>query len=140
MPFNEFEGNVSWGYNPSFYFAPDKYYGSDSSLKVFIDESHKQGIAVIMDIALNHSFGQSPMVQLYFDGANGRPAADNPWFNPTTRHAFNVGYDMNHESAATKAFVGRVVEHWLTEYRIDGFRFDLSKGFTQVNTCDDQWK
>jgi 1,4-alpha-glucan branching enzyme len=136
MPFNEFEGNISWGYNPSFYFAPDKYYGTDSSLKVFIDESHKQGIAVIMDIALNHSFGQSPLVQLYFDNANSRPAADNPWFNPTPHHAFNVGYDMNHESAATKAYVSRIVEYWLTEYRIDGFRFDLSKGFTQVNTCD----
>jgi glycosidase len=136
MPFNEFEGNVSWGYNPSFYFAPDKYYGTENRLKEFVDECHKQGIAVLMDIALNHSFGQSPMVQLYFDAVNNRPAPDNPWFNPTPRHAFNVGYDMNHESLATRAFVGRVVEHWLTEYKIDGFRFDLSKGFTQNNTCD----
>lgn len=136
MPFNEFEGNISWGYNPSFYFAPDKYYGNETTLKQFIDECHKNGIAVIMDIALNHSFGQSPLVQLYWDGANNRPALDNPWFNPTTRHAFNVGYDMNHESLATRAFTSRVVEHWLKEYKIDGFRFDLSKGFTQNNTCD----
>jgi glycosidase len=136
MPFNEFEGNISWGYNPSFYFAPDKYYGPENRLKEFIDECHKQGIAVIMDIALNHSFGQSPLVQLYFDAINNRPAADNPWFNPTPRHAFNVGYDMNHESAATKAYFSRIVEYWLKEFRLDGFRFDLSKGFTQVNTCD----
>lgn len=136
MPFNEFEGNISWGYNPSFYFAPDKYYGPENRLKEFIDECHKQGIAVIMDIALNHSFGQSPLVQLYFDAVNNRPAVDNPWFNPTPRHAFNVGYDMNHESAATKAYFSRVVEYWLKEFRLDGFRFDLSKGFTQVNTCD----
>jgi len=136
MPFNEFEGNISWGYNPSFYFASDKYYGPENRLKEFVDECHKQGIAVIMDIALNHSFGQSPLVQLYFDAINNRPAADNPWFNPTPRHAFNVGYDMNHESAATKAYFSRVVEYWLKEFRLDGFRFDLSKGFTQVNTCD----
>ncbi|MBC7848944.1 MAG: T9SS type A sorting domain-containing protein [Chitinophagaceae bacterium] len=136
MPFNEFEGNVSWGYNPSFYFAADKYYGPENTLKAFIDEAHKQGIAIVMDIALNHSFGQSPMVQLYFDAVNNRPALDNPWFNPTTRHAFNVGYDMNHESVATKAYFSRVVEYWLTEFKIDGFRFDLSKGFTQKNTCD----
>ncbi|MFT3826495.1 MAG: alpha-amylase family glycosyl hydrolase [Chitinophagaceae bacterium] len=147
MPFNEFEGNVSWGYNTSFYFAPDKYYGPKSTLKAFVDECHKQGIAVVMDIALNHSFGQSPMVQLYFDAANGRPSADNPWFNPVAKHAYNVGYDMNHESAATQYFVSRVVEHWLKEYKLDGFRFDLSKGFTQKQTCDangancnvDQW-
>jgi 1,4-alpha-glucan branching enzyme len=137
MPFNEFEGNLSWGYNPSFYFAPDKYYGTKNKLKEFIDLAHQNGIAVIMDIALNHSFGQSPLVQLYFDNANNRPDVSNPWFNPAAKHAFNVGYDMNHESAATKYFTSRVVEHWLKEYRIDGFRFDLSKGFTQKKTCDD---
>jgi 1,4-alpha-glucan branching enzyme len=136
MPINEFEGNESWGYNSSFYFAADKYYGTAESLKQFIDECHKNGIAVIMDIALNHSFGQSPMVQLYWDAANNRPAPSNPWFNPAAKHAFNVGYDINHESAATQYFVSRVVEHWLQEYKIDGFRFDLSKGFTQKNTCD----
>lgn len=136
MPFNEFEGNISWGYNPDFYFAPDKYYGPENSLKQFVDSCHKKGIAVIMDIALNHSFGSSPMVQLYWDAANNRPAANNPWFNPVAKHAFNVGYDMNHGSADTKYFFGRVVEHWLQQYKIDGFRFDLSKGFTQNQTCD----
>ena len=137
MPFNEFEGNNSWGYNPDFYFAPDKYYGDKNSLKAFIDACHGMGIAVIMDIALNHSFGLSPMVQLYFDAANNRPAANSPWFNPEPKHPFNVGYDMNHESTHTKYFTGRVVEHWLKEYRIDGFRFDLSKGFTQLNSGTD---
>lgn len=136
MPFNEFEGNRSWGYNPNYFFAPDKFYGTANALKEFIDSAHRRGIAVIMDIALNHQFGSSPMVQLYWDAANNRPAANNPWFNPTPRHAFNVGYDMNHESADTRYFFGRVVEHWLQEYKLDGFRFDLSKGFTQVNTCD----
>lgn len=136
MPFNEFEGNESWGYNPDFYFAPDKYYGPKNTLKEFIDVCHGNGIAVIMDIALNHSFGLSPMVQLYWDATNNRPAPDNPWFNPVPKHAFNVGFDMNHSSPATNYFVSRVVQHWLQEYRLDGFRFDLSKGFTQTQTCD----
>ena len=136
LPFNEFEGNLSWGYNPDFYFAPDKYYGPKNELKAFIDSAHRRGIAVVMDIALNHSFGLSPMVQLYFDAGNNRPSANNPWFNPVAKHAYNVGYDMNHESLATRYFTSRVVTHWLTEYKIDGFRFDLSKGFTQNQTCD----
>lgn len=141
MPFNEFEGNLSWGYNSSFYFAPDKYYGTAASLKQFIDVCHANGMAVIMDIALNHQFSQSPLVQLYWDAANNRPAANSPWFNPVEKHPFNVGYDMNHQSDATRYFVGRVVEHWLLEYKIDGFRFDLSKGFTQNNTLGnvDAW-
>lgn len=137
LPFNEFEGNESWGYNPDFYFAPDKYYGTEVSLKRFIDSAHAKGIAVIMDIALNHSFGLSPMVQLYWNSAQQRPAINNPWYNPAPKHAFNVGYDFNHESPDTKYFVGRVLEHWVKEYKIDGFRFDLSKGFTQKQTCDD---
>lgn len=136
MPINEFEGNESWGYNPDFYFAPDKYYGPKNSLKEFIDSAHRNGIAVIMDIALNHSFGLSPMVQLYWDAANSRPAPNNPWYNPVAKHAFNVGYDFNHESGDTKYFVSRVLQHWVQEYKVDGFRFDLSKGFTQKQTCD----
>ena len=136
MPVSEFEGNLSWGYNPDFYFAPDKYYGPASGFKQFIDNCHSKGIAVIMDMTLNHSFGLSPLVQLYWDAANNRPAANNPWFNTVAKHPYNVGFDMNHESLATRYFTSRVVEHWLTNYKIDGFRFDLSKGFTQTQTCD----
>ncbi|RYY62225.1 MAG: 1,4-alpha-glucan-branching protein, partial [Chitinophagaceae bacterium] len=136
MPFNEFEGNNSWGYNPDFYFSPDKWYGPANELRRFVDSCHRRGIAVIQDIALNHSFGMSPMVRLYWDAANGRPAANNPWFNPAAKHPFNVGYDMNHESADTKYFVSRVMAFWTSQYKIDGFRFDLSKGFTQRQSCD----
>lgn len=134
MPVNEFEGNESWGYNPAFYFAPDKYYGTKNDLKNFIDRAHTLGMAVILDMVLNHSFGSSPMVRLYYDAANNRPAANNPWFNPVAMHPYNVGYDFNHESQATKDFVDRVTTFWLKEYKVDGYRFDLSKGFTQVNS------
>ncbi|QHS56841.1 alpha-amylase [Mucilaginibacter sp. 14171R-50] len=136
MPVTEFEGNLSWGYNPSFYFAPDKYYGTKVALQNFIDECHGKGIAVIMDMVLNHSFGQSPMVQLYFDGA--KPTAESPWFNVDPKHPFNVGYDFNHESAATKYFAKNVMKFWMQQYHIDGYRFDLSKGFTQTASVDDE--
>lgn len=145
MPANEFEGNLSWGYNPNFYFAPDKYYGPKNGFKEFIDSCHKKGIAVIMDMVLNHSFGSSPMVQLYADN-NGWPTASNPWFNPDQdpltpgyqgKHPYGVGYDFNHESPATNYFFSRVAEHWLTQYKVDGFRYDLSKGFTQFYSGDD---
>ena len=136
MPFNNFEGASSWGYNPNFYFAPDKVYGTETALKAFVDACHQQGIAVIMDMVLNHSFGSSPMVQMYYDNALGVPAANNPWFNQYATHAYNVGFQFNHESAATKTFTQRVVSYWLTNYHIDGYRFDLAKGFTQKQTCD----
>jgi 1,4-alpha-glucan branching enzyme len=134
MPVTEFEGNSSWGYNVSFYFAPDKYYGTKVALQRFIDECHSRGIAVIMDMVLNHSFGQSPMVQMYYDQAAGKPTANSPWFNQDPKHPFNVGFDFNHESPATKSFVKNVLKFWMQQYKIDGYRFDLSKGFTQTNS------
>ncbi|MDJ0365502.1 alpha-amylase family glycosyl hydrolase [Hymenobacter sp. H14-R3] len=133
MPINEFDGNENWGYSPDFYFAPDKYYGTKANLKAFIDECHKRGIAIIVDMVLNHSTGNSPMVQLY-GNVNSGPTADNPWFNVTATHPYNVYNDLNHESLYTKYFAKNVMKFWLQEYHIDGYRFDLSKGFTQTNS------
>ena len=137
MPVNEFEGNQSWGYNPSFHMALDKYYGTPESFKILIDECHKRNIAVILDVVYNHAFSQSPIAQLYWDASNFRPSSDSPFLNVEATHPFNVGYDFNHESTATQTFVNRVTKYWLEEYNIDGFRFDLSKGFTQKMSTDD---
>ncbi|MCA6486978.1 MAG: 1,4-alpha-glucan-branching protein, partial [Chitinophagaceae bacterium] len=134
MPVNEFDGNESWGYNPAFFFAPDKYYGPSATLKEFIDTCHRRGIAVILDLVLNHTTGASPLAALYWNSTLNQPAANNPWLNETARHPFNVFNDFNHESLATRYFSCRVMEHWLKEYKIDGYRFDLSKGFTQNNS------
>jgi len=135
-PFCNFEGSVSWGYNPNFYFAPDKVYGPATAIKQFIDAAHGMGMAVIMDLVMNHSFGSSPMVQMYWNSTLGIPAANSPWFNQYPTHADNVGYQFNHESPETIDFTRRVVNYWLTNYHLDGFRWDLAKGFTQTNTCD----
>ncbi|WP_266206057.1 DUF4961 domain-containing protein [Pontibacter kalidii] len=141
MPVMEFTGNESWGYNPIFYFAPDKAYGTEEDLKAFIDAAHKAGIAVILDVVLNQADYEFPYVKLYWDEENDSPAANNPYFNQEATHPFNVFFDFNHDSPATKALVQRVTAYWLQEYKVDGFRFDLSKGFTQKNTGDniDAW-
>ncbi len=133
LPVNEFEGNISWGYNPSFHKALDKYYGTINDFKRFVDICHSKGLAVIIDVVYNHAFGQSPLVQLYFDG---KPTGENPWMNRDATHPFNVGYDFNHESTATQVYVEDVMRYWLSEFRLDGFRFDLSKGFTQILNPD----
>ncbi|MEJ7665514.1 MAG: alpha-amylase family glycosyl hydrolase [Hymenobacter sp.] len=130
LPINEFDNNESWGYNPSFYFAPDKYYGTQTALKQFIDECHRRGIAVVLDMVLNHSTGNSPMVQLYGNISSG-PTADNPWFNTAAPHPYSVYNDLNHESPYTRYFSKQVMQFWLQEYRIDGYRFDLAGGFSQ---------
>lgn len=142
MPVNEFEGNSSWGYNPNYYFAPDKYYGPRNTLKAFIDECHSRGIAVILDMVLNHSYG-SPFVQMYYDKENNRPAANSPWYNIESNFPYadaNWGNDFNHESTATQALVDSVNSYWMSEYKMDGFRFDFTKGFSNtIHGEDDPW-
>jgi 1,4-alpha-glucan branching enzyme len=137
MPVNEFEGTDSWGYNPKFHGALDKAYGPPEKFKELVDLLHANGIAVIIDIVYNHAFSQSPLAQMWWDQANFRPSSDSPYLNPVARHPFNVGFDFNHESTWTRQYVKQTSQYFLDEYKVDGFRYDLSKGFTQTNTGSD---
>ena len=132
MPVTEFDGNSSWGYNPAMYFAVDKYYGPADSFKEVIDSCHSRGIAVIMDMVLNHAYGNNPLVKMYFNSSTNRPASNNPWFNVTAPHFLSWGFDFNHQSTATKAFVDSICHFWIKEFKVDGFRFDFTAGFTNT--------
>ena len=128
MPIMEFNGNNSWGYNTNFYFAPDKAYGSPDDYREFIDECHRQGIAVILDIVFNQSDGLHPWYQMY-------PVGQNPFYNETAPHAYSVLNDWNQggnplvEQQWTDA-----LRYWMTAYNVDGFRFDLVKGLGDNNS------
>ncbi len=137
MPIQEFDGNNSWGYNPNHWFALDKYYGTREEYKDFIDECHARGIAVIIDVVYNHATGSHTWAKMWWDGANNCTAENNPWFNVLPTHPYNVYHDMNHENEMVKEHVKRSLEYLLTEYDVDGFRFDLTKGFTQKKTDPD---
>lgn len=130
MPVQEFEGNDSWGYNPCSYFALDKAYGTREKYKEFIDECHSRGIAVLLDVVYNQATGAQTMAALYWDEENNKTAPENPWFNVDAPHPYSVFHDWDHESQLTRDFVKRNLEYLLTEYKVDGFRFDLTKGFT----------
>lgn len=149
MPVMEFEGNESWGYNTAFHMALDKFYGPSEKMKEFVDLCHQNGIAVILDLALNHAFGRNPMVRMWMkdpDGDGwGDPSAENPYFNEVAKHTYSVGSDFNHSLARTKYYTKRVIKQWVEEYKIDGFRWDLTKGFTQNctatdNSCTDSYQ
>ncbi len=133
MPVTEFDGNESWGYSPNHFFALDKSYGTPEQLKTFIDECHKRGIAVILDMVFNHATGLNPMNKLY---PYGTDLSKNPWFNATAPHSDNVYEDWNHEFTPTKTMFVRSLQYWLREYKVDGFRMDLSHGLcgTKANT------
>ena len=133
MPITEFEGNISWGYDPAFPFAVDKYYGTELDLKELIDKAHGMGIAMILDVVHNHLTGANPLIRMWADGKYGPPSAINPYANVIAKHPFNVFNDMNHESIAYQRYIDRFNQYWLEEFKFDGYRFDLSKGFTQVD-------
>ncbi len=126
MPICEFDGNYNWGYSPNHYFAPDRAYGSENDIKSFIDECHQRGIAVILDMVFNHATGLNPMNKLY---PYGTDLSQNPWFNVTAPHSDNVYEDWNHDFEPAQKMFKRAIQYWLKEYKVDGFRFDLSHGF-----------
>ncbi|MDL2263008.1 T9SS type A sorting domain-containing protein, partial [Bacteroidales bacterium OttesenSCG-928-I21] len=136
MPITEFDGNISWGYNPNHYFAPDKAYGTPDDYKKFIDECHKRGIAVILDMVFNHSTGNHPFAKLYWNGSDN-VSANNPWYNVKAPHGDPFFQDFNHGFSGTKEYFKRVLQYWMDEYKVDGFRMDLTKGFCGVN-CNDR--
>ena len=121
MPIMEFNGNNSWGYNPNFYFSPDKAYGTIVDYKDFINECHKNGIAVILDIVFNQSDGNTPWYSMY-------PRTNNPFYNASAPHDYSVLNDWNQDNPIVKQMWDDCVKYWLREYNVDGFRFDLVKG------------
>ena len=137
MPNSEFEGNSSWGYNPMFHMALDKYYGTPDKFKEFVDSCHSRGIAVIADQVFNHAYGLNPIAQMWWDATNNRPAANNPYMNQTCPHPPNCwGNDFDHYVQPTRDYMDRINTFWINEYNIDGIRFDFTKGFTNSSNAD----
>ena len=131
MPIQEFDGNDSWGYNPCFFFAADKAYGTEQAYKRFIDECHKRDIAVILDVVFNHATGQFPYAKMWWDSGANKTLPTNPFFNVDAPHNWSVFHDFNHTYSETVNYIDDVLEFWMEEYNVDGFRFDLTKGFVQ---------
>lgn len=127
MPIQEFNGNNSWGYNNNFYFAPDKAYGTPNDYKLFIDKCHEAGIAVILDVVFNQSDGLHPWYQMY-------PIESNPFYNKTAPHDYSVLNDWKQDNPLVEQQWVDMLQYWLTEYKVDGFRFDLVKGLGDNNS------
>lgn len=132
MPVTEFDGNISWGYNPTMYFAPDKAYGSEKELKELIDECHKRGMAVILDMVINHTTGLNSQRKLY------ETITENPWFNQTAPHSDSVLEDWNHDFFGTQNYFKRALQYWINEYKVDGYRMDMSHGICGPN-CNNRY-
>lgn len=124
MPSTEFPGAKSWGYNPANPFAIESDYGGPDGLKSFVQEAHKLGIAVILDVVYNH-FGPSDMDLWQFDGwsENGGGGiyfyndwrSETPWGN--TRPDYGRG--------EVRQYIFDNAMMWLRDYHVDGLRMDM---------------
>lgn len=140
LPINEFPGDYSWGYNPSHPFAVETAYGGPNELKRFVDEAHKRGIAVLLDVVHNH-YGPNDLDLWQYDGwsQNGYGGlffyndnrAITPWGN--TRPDFGRGF--------VRQYIRDNALMWLEEFRIDGFRWDSVLNIRTTNNGDngDGW-
>lgn len=121
MPVMEFAGNNSWGYNPNFYFAPDKAYGTPDDYRALVDAAHERGMAVIIDVVFNQSDGNHPWYKMY-------TPAKNPFYNASAPHSYSVLNDWKQENQLVQQQFKDALRYWLEAYKVDGFRFDLVKG------------
>lgn len=133
MPVTEFAGDLSWGYNPAFQFAPESAYGSPADLKYLVDRCHRAGLAVFVDVVFNH-MGASDLAGniLNFDGGEvyfypeGSPYRESPW-----------GPRPDYGRREVREYIADTLRAWREEYHVDGFRLD-GTDFIKVNA--DGWR
>ncbi|MCK4747995.1 MAG: alpha amylase C-terminal domain-containing protein, partial [Bacteroidales bacterium] len=110
----------SFGYHVSNFFAPSSRFGTPEELKELIDEAHKHGLAVIMDIVHSHA------VKNELEGL-GRFDGDPAQFFHGDHRREHVAWDslcFDYGKNEVSHFLLSNVNYWLTEFRFDGFRFD----------------
>jgi 1,4-alpha-glucan branching enzyme len=132
MPVNEFAGDFSWGYNPADPYTIESIYGGQNEYKRFVNECHARGIAVIQDVVHNH-YGPSDLDMWQFDGwsQNSKGGiyfyqdyrSSTPWGD--TRPDYGRG--------EVRTYIKDSIMSWLTEYRVDGLRWDSTVNIRNTN-------
>jgi alpha-amylase len=150
------------GYDATNYYRVEPDYGTNADFTRLVGEAHRRGIAVLVDMVLNHLSSEHP----YFREALGDPAsphrawfrwsATNPaelgpwgqevWHRSPVRNEYYYGIfwqgmpDLNYETPAVREEANRIATFWLTDMRVDGFRLDavpylVEEGARQIGTA-----
>jgi 1,4-alpha-glucan branching enzyme len=123
MPVTEFPGGASWGYNPTGLYAPKPVYGAPDDLRRLVDAAHARGIGVLLDVVYNHYDGGNAAPLRCWDGAcNGTHGIY--FFGPGAYESTPWGPRPDFGRAEVRDFLVDDVFMWMSEYRVDGFRFD----------------
>lgn len=137
LPIAEFhnqgaEDLYGWGYDAVHHFSPEGWYASErfdarrvGEVKRMVDALHQRGIRVTLDVVFNHTFEAIDQGRVYsFDGLVPgyyyRLKSDGSYWNGS-----GVGNEFRTEAPMVRRYIIDCLKHWVTEYKVDGFRFDL---------------
>ena len=116
MPIAEFAGTFGWGYDGVNLFAPSHLYGSPDAARRFVDEAHRVGLAVILDVVYNHLGPVGNFMREFSPTFLGQPGE---WGEL-------VNFD-GPGSREVRAFMIDNAVHWIKDFHFDGLRFDATQ-------------
>lgn len=123
------EPQYNWGYDPVNYWVPEGSYATDPSLpmarirefKQMVQSLHRAGIKVILDVVFNHTFD--------IGGSNFQRTMPDYFYRKAANGTYSNGSGCGNETASERPLMRQYMidccKHWVDEYHIDGFRFDL---------------
>ena len=141
-------------YDVKDYYAIDKDYGTLDDFKRLVDEAHKRGINVIIDLVVNHSSSEHPWFKSACDAIrkNGSPSGEYADYYNFTKQSSTTGYsqvsgssyyyesrfwsgmpDLNLDSENVKTEIINIMDYWLNDYNVDGFRLDAVTSYYTGN-------
>ncbi|HVX97461.1 MAG TPA: malto-oligosyltrehalose trehalohydrolase [Polyangia bacterium] len=124
MPVNEFPGARGWGYDGVFWFAPHHAYGRPEELRRFVDDAHRLGVAVILDVVYNH----------LGDVGNVLPRYSKEYFG-SAKSEWGAGLSFDEDNGRPmRRFVKENVAYWIDEFHFDGYRFDATQAISDRST------
>ncbi len=124
MPLNTFAGRFNWGYDGVGLYAPSSVYGSPDDLRRLIDEAHRLGLGVILDVVYNHIGPEGNYLSQFSKG----------YF--TDRYPNEWGESLNFDgpdAAPVRAFFVQNAAYWVREYHFDGLRLDATQSLKDAS-------
>lgn len=115
------KGTIGSPYAVKDFFAVNPRYGTEADLKRLIDEAHKRGMKVIIDIVANHTAWDSVMMKnkaFYTTNAKGEVVPPNEDWTDVA--------DLNYDNPELRKYMIDMLKFWVTEYKVDGFRCDVA--------------
>ncbi|HEX2869047.1 MAG TPA: malto-oligosyltrehalose trehalohydrolase [Ignavibacteriales bacterium] len=125
MPLAEFQGNFGWGYDGVDLFAPEHIYGKPDDLRIFIDQAHREGLSVILDVVYNH-LGPDGNYLMEFSDDYFTDKYKNEWGEA-------INFDGENAKGAREFFITNA-RYWIEEFHFDGLRLDATQQMFDEST------